>query len=328
MSKEMYLNAEMYYSSFPNGRVFEDPQSQNLFYQDMRRSNFEVPTLDKERQLFEDIKVKREIYNQSSKDNKDKLLESLNDSRKSAAEHYLRFVVWVARNYYYDSGLSIPELTNAGTTGLMQAINRFVIGGEARFHTYAFYWVRKGMQKEIAQSVYNEKEWFLRLKEAMLSVESELTQELYREPTEQEVADRLRINVRRLKVIKRREINRQKISLEREERGLEDEGEKIIWYKDTIEDKQQDYYPEEITMNAILRSKLEKILAPLTENERRAVELRFDLNGKQTGGKTVVEIAKIMGLRHQRISQLLNKALPKIRSYAEAEHLYEFLLAV
>lgn len=309
---------ELYYCSFPDGSGLKDTQSQDIFFQDMKRQNFTVPTPGQERQMFEGIKAKREAYNNCAKDDKSKFLEDLNESRSKAAEYYLRFVVWVAKEHFSGRGMSLGELANAGTIGLMDAVDQFDLNFGVKFTSYAFDKIKREMQMEIANTVYHKKSYVLQKQYKVLRVESELTQKLGRFPTRDEIAQELNCPAKEIEEIVG--INGRTDSLEEE---IEEDDERIIFLKDWIPDNNINT-TENIAIGSTLHGEIDYCLGKLGEGDRRVVELRYGLeDGKE---RTEKEIANELGITHQRVSQKLESSKDKLRPYLEVRGLYDYYL--
>jgi len=314
------MNAEMFFSYFPKGDASPHSLTQDLFMQDVRNQHYEVPTEEQERQLFLDVREKRTAYEQAEGQEKDSLLSSLNEARSKVAESYIRFVIYIARKYFSDSGVAIDDLTDAGTEGLMEAVDGFDLDRGNRFTTYATDKIRVEMQNEIARNVYEGSRYFLGQRSLMLDAESQATQELGREATEEEVAARMGVNVNRLKVLKRR-AEKKHVSLQQE---IEHEDGEVTLFEELVPDKKAEK-PEKVAQNTVLNGHLKDCMKTLTPRERRVVITRFDLDRRGVGDRTLEETGREMCVSTTRAGKLIETALPKMRPFAENMGLQMYL---
>ena len=296
-----------------NGELEAAPTEEELArYDDLGEGRLDDPV----RMYLKEIGKIKLLTPEEELETAKRMAEGDEEARKRMSEANLRLVVSIAKRYV-GRGMQLLDLIQEGNLGLMKAVEKFDYTKGYKFSTYATWWIRQSITRAIADQARTIRipVHMVETINRVLRTSHSMVQTLGREPTTEEVAKELHMDVPKVEEIMK--IAQEPVSLETPVGEEEDSH-----LGDFIQDDDASQ-PSEEASYTLLREQLEDVLATLTSREQQVLRMRFGLqDGKP---HTLEEVGKEFDVTRERIRQIESKALRKLRHPSRSKKLKDFL---
>ena len=296
-----------------NGKLEAPPTEEELArYDDLGEGRLDDPV----RMYLKEIGKIKLLTPEEELETAKRMSEGDEEARKRMSEANLRLVVSIAKRYV-GRGMQLLDLIQEGNLGLMKAVEKFDYTKGYKFSTYATWWIRQSITRAIADQARTIRipVHMVETINRVLRTSHSMVQTLGREPTTEEVAKELHMDVPKVEEIMK--IAQEPVSLETPVGEEEDSH-----LGDFIQDDDASQ-PSEEASYTLLREQLEDVLATLTPREQQVLRMRFGLqDGKP---HTLEEVGKEFDVTRERIRQIESKALRKLRHPSRSKKLKDFL---
>ena len=296
-----------------NGELEAAPTEEELArYDDLGEGRLDDPV----RMYLKEIGKIKLLTPEEELETAKRMAEGDEEARKRMSEANLRLVVSIAKRYV-GRGMQLLDLIQEGNLGLMKAVEKFDYTKGYKFSTYATWWIRQAITRAIADQARTIRipVHMVETINRVLRTSHSMVQTLGREPTTEEVAKELHMDVPKVEEIMK--IAQEPVSLETPVGEEEDSH-----LGDFIQDDDASQ-PSEEASYTLLREQLEDVLATLTSREQQVLRMRFGLqDGKP---HTLEEVGKEFDVTRERIRQIESKALRKLRHPSRSKKLKDFL---
>lgn len=303
-----------------NGNIAKKMLEQ--YFSDVPDDNTERVTTENEfldsltQEQKQDAEEKKPVLLGKNKQELQAVVDDGKEAKNKLSEANLRLVVSIAKRYV-GRGMLFLDLIQEGNLGLIKAVEKFDYRKGFKFSTYATWWIRQAITRAIADQARTIRipVHMVETINKLVRVSRQLLQELGREPTPEEIAERMNIPVERVREIIK--ISQEPVSLETPIGEEEDSH-----LGDFIQDENVPV-PADAAAYTLLKEQLQEVLSTLTEREQKVLRLRFGLDDGRA--RTLEEVGKEFNVTRERIRQIEAKALRKLRHPSRSRKLKDYL---
>jgi RNA polymerase primary sigma factor len=316
--KGTYYGSARVSKKVKRARIFKETDPLALYFKQISR--YSLLTIEEERHIGQKLDELRKKIAQLEKEGdpeknraeKAVLQDALLSYKNKMINANLRLVVSIAKNYQH-RGLSLLDLIDEGNIGLIEAVERFDYTRGCRFSTYGTWWIRQAIIKSIADKgrVIRIPNYMLNTIKKCYFVAKQLTQDLGRDPSNEELSDYLGVPVSKVKEIV-------KLSQETTSLDIIVDDANLTRLADLIKDDNLTE-PFEKVFSMTIQETMGDILSQLSEREMRIIQLRYGLTGEEP--LTLEETGKLLGITRERVRQIQEKATFKLRGLKELHEL-------
>ncbi len=299
------------------GGVVEESVDSEIKDEDIKQIITDIKVDDPVKMYLKDIGQVQLLTSEQEVELAKRILQGDQKAKAELSERNLKLVVSIAKKYVNRSSMQFLDLIQEGNLGLIKAVEKFDYTKGFRFSTYATWWIRQAITRAIADQART-----IRIPVHMVEtihklsrVSKQLMQELGRDPSNSEIAERMGISEQRVCEIQK--IAQDPVSLESPV-GEEDES-KI---SDFVEDDTMKS-PTESAAQDILKAQLLAVIETLTPREQKVIRLRYGLDDNHP--RTLEEVGKDFNVTRERIRQIEAKALRKLRHPNRSKKLQDFV---